>query len=334
MAGAPGEYSSIRSENIVTVRDGIDDGLEDCRQVVLRPVDPPQVLGCLDPLIPRHEPAGVLDLIVEGSVAVLGVELVARRAHRVGNADAAVRHRLDERLRQPALRLARPEKQPGHGRAEHAGRVLPDHVELRERGRPVVAAALPAKPVHQTRIQIVQRRVLDHLNLELPATASAALLEQPRENGSLHHAPRRPGTLQVPARTPMHEEPPRNLDPEHRPHPAAGIRQLQLLDQRHDRRRDGIVGDLDHVPLHRVEVLQRDPGHRARRVGHAQPQDAAQRIGERRQLVRQGIPTRPLDSAARQDHLRECQRAIPTELDLPDALGPVRHCVPPARTSP
>ena len=239
-------------------------------------------------------------------------------------------------MRQPPLRLARPQKQAGHGRAEPAGGVLPNHVELRERGRPVVVVVtLPAKPVHQTRIQVVEGRVLDHLKVELPATASAALLEQPGENGSLHQALRRPDAVQVPARAPMHEEPPRNLDPEHRPHPPAGIRQLQLLDERHDRRGDGMVGDLDHVVLHRVEVLQRDPGHRARRVGHTQPQDAARRVGERRQLVRQGIPTRPLDSAARQDHLREGQGAVLTELVLADeSSGRVRHCLPRARTSP
>ena len=239
-------------------------------------------------------------------------------------------------MRQPPLRLARPQKQAGHGRAEPAGGVLPNHVELRERGRPVVVVVtLPAKPVHQTRIQVVERRVLDHLKVELPATGSAALLEQPGDSGSLHQALRRPDTLQVPARTPMHEEPALNLDPEHGPHPAAGIGQLQLLDERHDRRRDGMVGDLDHVALHRVEVLQPDPGHRPPRVRHAQHQDAAQRVREGSQLVRQRIASRPLDPIACQYHLREHQRAVLAELDLAHALGGrVRHCVAPARTSP
>ena len=60
------------------MRNRVDHRLEHGGKVVLRPVAPPHVLGRLDPLVPRYETAGILSLIVNRTVVVFRVELIAR----------------------------------------------------------------------------------------------------------------------------------------------------------------------------------------------------------------------------------------------------------------
>ena len=124
-------------------------------------------LGGLDALVAGHKPTRIGDLSVERAIQILGIELIVRLVEGLGDAGSAVRHRLNERLRQPALRETAAEQHAGYCRMRNSGLILGDHVQPQQRGGSVVVADLAPKPIHQARVEVIDGCVCNHLGSEV-----------------------------------------------------------------------------------------------------------------------------------------------------------------------
>ena len=131
----------------------------------------------------------------------------------------------------------------------------------------------------------------------------------------------------------MHQPSARNLDLQYRPHPPPGVRQLQLLYGRHERRLDGTACHLHDVLHHRIEGIEGDADDTTGPARHAQDQHTTLGVSESSHLVRKLVPAGFLDPIAGENHLPAIQAPVRSGLNPPEErIGGVRHRVSPSGT--
>ena len=160
---------------------GIYDGLENRRHVVLRKVHSSLALNGGGSHVSGHEAASLGDLTIQRSHNILSVKLIGTGDRPSLNPVAAISDRLNVGAREPVARILSGHQHSGDRGSKSAVFVLPRHAEFAEKCGAVLIRTRGTHSFNEIGRQILQLRPGHRLLVESNQTRLAALLKQPGE---------------------------------------------------------------------------------------------------------------------------------------------------------
>ena len=261
------------------------------------------------------------DLAVQRADNLLRVDLAG------GAVPPPVMRRRDAGVGQPLLGVPGAEQHAGHGRARRPCVVRRQQRQLGERRLGIRRALGAQERAPKRLVQRSEARIRNGLFVEPAKARLPPPLRQTQPLVVRHPALRGAHPDVASAGAVMLRIACRDFEQQHpfalREHPVPGVNA--------DGRIDGIGADFDQQGVQRDDLL---PRHTLRLpvVGDAAEQHAAARVGERRDLVRPGVPARADRTVSGELDLLELPGAVLAHLELTeDVLGAVTHCLSPWR---